>query len=305
MTSEREFFSLSDGDVVLRSSDGIDFRVDSTVLRRASPFFASMFQLPQPNNQPSEPIPMMESGVVLDDILRSIYPSTILPTPSSAEHALALSRAVQRLDISNPPLSDTITQYIGSIEPSIRAWALALNVGDVEARKMAVKRFICDNSDLLGQHHLDELGGIDATIVLKLGWLREHVRQAASEYVKPIGSLAWGCCSRHGLNGIHLDQLRTTGPANSFAPTEEVLQVLSWGTRCGACLAILRDETATVTRQQARTDIENLLERAACMESGTLEMNSELGASVFRVQFQLILTDCSHSVVRELNGPPK
>ena len=40
-------------DVILRAAD-TDFRVHITILRLASPFFASLFSLPQPQHQKSD-----------------------------------------------------------------------------------------------------------------------------------------------------------------------------------------------------------------------------------------------------------
>lgn len=54
----REYLSFPDGDVVLQSADGVDFRLDSVILRRASPFFATMLALPQKDTL--NPIAMTE-----------------------------------------------------------------------------------------------------------------------------------------------------------------------------------------------------------------------------------------------------
>ncbi|KAJ7678647.1 hypothetical protein B0H17DRAFT_944343 [Mycena rosella] len=62
-------------DVILRSSDGIDFRVYRVVLSLASPFFKQMFSLPQPVTEPEVPnITVTESALVLDRALRFWYP---------------------------------------------------------------------------------------------------------------------------------------------------------------------------------------------------------------------------------------
>ncbi|KAJ6556513.1 hypothetical protein DFH09DRAFT_1037738 [Mycena vulgaris] len=63
------------GDVILRSSDGIDFHVHRVVLSLASPFFKQMFTLPQPNAEPGVPVILVsESALVLDRALRFWYP---------------------------------------------------------------------------------------------------------------------------------------------------------------------------------------------------------------------------------------
>ncbi|KAJ6564894.1 hypothetical protein DFH09DRAFT_1363900 [Mycena vulgaris] len=71
-------FNDPDADVILRSSDGIDFRVHRVILSQASPFFKNMFPLPQPNSEPELPtISMAESSSVLEEVLRFWYPGAV------------------------------------------------------------------------------------------------------------------------------------------------------------------------------------------------------------------------------------
>ncbi|KAJ7627123.1 hypothetical protein FB45DRAFT_1059937 [Roridomyces roridus] len=69
-------FNNPDTDVILRSSDGVDFHVHRLVLSLASGLFKQMFLLPQPPGpQPSSPtIPISEPAVLLDRVLRFWYP---------------------------------------------------------------------------------------------------------------------------------------------------------------------------------------------------------------------------------------
>jgi len=65
-------------DVILRTSDNIDFFVYKLILSIASPFFKSMFSLPQ-STQCTPPHPVIEvteSGAVIDALLRIVYPNT-------------------------------------------------------------------------------------------------------------------------------------------------------------------------------------------------------------------------------------
>ncbi|KAJ7223637.1 hypothetical protein C8J57DRAFT_234728 [Mycena rebaudengoi] len=69
------FDDQSNGDVILRSSDNVDFHVHRVVLSLASPFFKTMFCLPQPKDEPEVPvISTQESCLVLDRALRFWYP---------------------------------------------------------------------------------------------------------------------------------------------------------------------------------------------------------------------------------------
>lgn len=78
-------------DVILRSSDNVDFRCHKLLLAFASPsFFGGMFNLPQPaDDQGTEErkdglpvIPVTEKRQVLERLLRLCYPSTIVDPPT-------------------------------------------------------------------------------------------------------------------------------------------------------------------------------------------------------------------------------
>ena len=73
------FDETSDGDVILKSSDGVLFRTHKVILSLASPFFRDMFSLPQAGTPldcaGSGPIiPFSESSETIDTLLRVVYP---------------------------------------------------------------------------------------------------------------------------------------------------------------------------------------------------------------------------------------
>ncbi|KAJ7659554.1 hypothetical protein DFH06DRAFT_1194588 [Mycena polygramma] len=78
--TQRPPFNDASTDLILRSSDGIDFHVHRLVLSLASPVFMGMFTFPQPISEPEVPtVQMAESAVVLDGALRFWYPGAEPP----------------------------------------------------------------------------------------------------------------------------------------------------------------------------------------------------------------------------------
>jgi len=84
-------FDHPQADIVLRSSDNIDFRVFKLFLSLASPVFETMFGLPQPSDgvdpdeETKDGLPVMtvsEGSKTLDALLRFCYPSTLAEDPS-------------------------------------------------------------------------------------------------------------------------------------------------------------------------------------------------------------------------------
>ena len=85
-------------DVILRSSDNIDFRVFKLFLSLASPVFETMFGLPQPSEGVDPDgetkdglpvVPVSEDSKTLDVLLRFCYPSTLAEDPSLENFTVA------------------------------------------------------------------------------------------------------------------------------------------------------------------------------------------------------------------------
>ena len=71
-------FDDTRADVILRSSDGVDFRVFRIILSLASPIFADMFSIPQPAAREfhagPQVVTLSEDSKALDLVLRHLYP---------------------------------------------------------------------------------------------------------------------------------------------------------------------------------------------------------------------------------------
>ena len=95
-----ECFDMIDADIILRSADGQEFRVQKSILSIASPVFRDMFTFPQPPSPEPSPIPvvdMYEAGNVLDVFLRCLYP---VPKPVIKDFGLleALIAAAEKYE---------------------------------------------------------------------------------------------------------------------------------------------------------------------------------------------------------------
>ena len=83
-------FDHAKADIILRSSDNIDFRVFKLFLSLASPFFETLFDIPQPAQASEDQeikdglvvIPVTEDSKTLDALLRFCYPCTLADDPN-------------------------------------------------------------------------------------------------------------------------------------------------------------------------------------------------------------------------------
>ncbi|KAH9852617.1 hypothetical protein C2E23DRAFT_142285 [Lenzites betulinus] len=127
-------FDLDSADIILRTSDRVDFRVHRAILAIASPVFASMFQRPQPQHSSSTPdtatsnplpvIGLSEDSRTLDSLLRLCYPVESLGGEG-------IDDIIHILDVANKynmqwPMS-ILHQKLGSLtsEKPLVAWAAA------------------------------------------------------------------------------------------------------------------------------------------------------------------------------------
>ena len=83
-------FDHAKADIILRSSDNIDFRVFKLFLSLASPFFETLFDIPQPAEANGDQevkdglvvVPVTEDSKTLDTLLRFCYPCTLADDPN-------------------------------------------------------------------------------------------------------------------------------------------------------------------------------------------------------------------------------
>ena len=146
MTSH--LFNTLDADLVLRSCspDPVDFRVHKCILAVASPFFAHMFELPQPredceDGEPSIPIvDVSEDARTLDMLLRCVYPTT-RPAIDTFEDLSLVLEAASKYDLT-PAIDHLRTVLMSSrfVEADpVRAYAIACRF-DLEDEARAASR---------------------------------------------------------------------------------------------------------------------------------------------------------------------
>ena len=92
-TSPVEPFDVPDANLIIRSSDNIDFRVHKSLLVMTSPFFKDLLSLPQPSDGETVDglhiIQLPETSELLNSLLSILYPvRTVMP--SSYEKVLYL-----------------------------------------------------------------------------------------------------------------------------------------------------------------------------------------------------------------------
>jgi len=126
-------------DLVLRSSDGVNFRVFKIILSLASSVFADMFTLPSPPASSDEPPVVMlpEDADTLDLALRHCYPirSPEVVKQRDARVLLEFARKYQ-VDLIEPSLTRFLTDTIESDPVGVYALAVAYECHDIAGKAL-------------------------------------------------------------------------------------------------------------------------------------------------------------------------
>ncbi|EIW62955.1 uncharacterized protein TRAVEDRAFT_160971 [Trametes versicolor FP-101664 SS1] len=170
-------FNRPSADIILRSCDLVDFRVQSGILIEASPFFSDMFELPQPPSSAAEATPvvdMTEDAQTLDLLLRLVYPIVNPPLEEPMLMLLVLKGAA-KYDMALP--TSVVSKRLLAITPNktLQVWAAACQVRtgleDV-ARQAAVALRASwkhtENEALSLMGNLGDMSGISAGDYLRL-----------------------------------------------------------------------------------------------------------------------------------------
>ncbi|KAK7696131.1 hypothetical protein QCA50_000776 [Cerrena zonata] len=159
MISISPLFNSPNADLVLRSTPSlhspqpVDFLVHRCALSVASPFFDTMFSLPQAPNDAKDTRPVIdvsEAAETLEGLLRLIYPMTS-PTIKSREQLVLLLDAASKYDVpvALESLSRLLTEPQYMSDP-VWVYATASRLDLEEAAKLASRHTlgidICDCS---------------------------------------------------------------------------------------------------------------------------------------------------------------
>ena len=194
-------------DIILRSSDNVDFRCYKVLLSLSSTFFEGMFALPQPKGPGGDVmkdglhvIPVEEKAAVLETILRLGHPSSIRDPPilelDAIKDILDTARKYSMEDAEHIVRIGLIREGHLAKEP-LRVFAIASALRlEMETRVAAAATFLVDPNET---EYFPEMEFITAGDIFRLHKYQYGRRTAAldpthiSKALKDK-SYAWGTC---------------------------------------------------------------------------------------------------------------
>jgi len=183
--------TYEDGDMIIRSTDGIEFRVHRWLLRQASTLLNEMFSPPKPSNR-LEIQSIAMPGETLDHILRCIYPVKDAPIVISIEHGVSLLLAAEKLDVpcAVTRISNSMAPLLYTERNPYRAWAISRRFKIEGARQDAIRRFILSEDDFLTLIP-SEMTLVDAYACLELQELKKRAIHKARDAI----AISYGPCA--------------------------------------------------------------------------------------------------------------
>ncbi|KAI0704129.1 hypothetical protein C8Q76DRAFT_801880 [Earliella scabrosa] len=135
-------FDRVGADIVLRTADGVDFRVYSHVLVLASSFFDAMLSLPQPESQSEQAagrpiITVTEDSKTIETLLRICYPIDKEETSRSLTEIEQALKAAIKYDMALPLTVLRKALIAAAPDAPKQAWATACRTGLEDAARHA------------------------------------------------------------------------------------------------------------------------------------------------------------------------
>ncbi|KAI0335156.1 hypothetical protein GY45DRAFT_988090 [Cubamyces sp. BRFM 1775] len=192
-----QLFNRADADIVLRSSDNVDFRLHKLILGMASPIFSDMLTLPDLPGQGEQPqvVEVQETATTLEGLLPFCYPM-VRPVLLHIDHLQSVLRAAEKYEMTfiSSQLLCNLRLFLPA-EP-LRVYATACMREDADLARVAVKV-------LLGRYPLydphdppPEFDYLPAIALAKFEAYRMDCATAARSVLLDLGTMPSGFPSR-------------------------------------------------------------------------------------------------------------
>jgi hypothetical protein len=190
-------FTEEDANIVLQSSDGINYRLHSFTLRTTSGFFRAMMTLPSGSSldQKDDIIVMDETSMVLGTLLRMIG-GLEFPKWESFDELESLWAAAEKYDMPGPlAVIRTVITTPPILDEPLRLYALATRYGWEDVAKLASKYTL--GLSILDDKFAPVLERVPTSYILRLFRLRQRRRDNFRELIERntfgIESSCGGC----------------------------------------------------------------------------------------------------------------
>ncbi|KAJ8701081.1 hypothetical protein PTI98_004044 [Pleurotus ostreatus] len=181
-------FDDSEADIILRSSNNVNFHVYSVVLKLASPIFRDMFSIPQPATQTETPVvEMEEDSTTLDIMLRLCYPGPD-PRVTTLARLTSILRVAEKYDLDGvvEKMGCSYAELVDFEEVPIEAFAMACRYRWKEVALTAAKASLGFTTDELLHQEAEALKSVTGMEYHRLFQYHHACRVACNNVTKHI-----------------------------------------------------------------------------------------------------------------------
>ncbi|OCH87165.1 hypothetical protein OBBRIDRAFT_782079 [Obba rivulosa] len=139
-------FNSDDGDIVMRSSDNVDFCAHKLILAQASPVLKGILEIPQPRPSTESIRPVVrfsEDSTTLDSILRMLYgvPS---PPSSDIDYVRPVLAAAEKYEFHSVAerVRERLMDWAAIEREPLRVYGLACGAGFEDVARQAAKLLV-------------------------------------------------------------------------------------------------------------------------------------------------------------------
>ncbi|TFY63454.1 hypothetical protein EVG20_g6307 [Dentipellis fragilis] len=186
-------FDDEDADVILRSSNLVDFRTYKVLLKKASPIFADIFSLPQSPTQEGnlsskdyqDGLPIVcvtEDGPTIEALL-AILSHVRMPKPASLEQAAAIIAAAKKYEMDGVVLAAraTVTKGMVDADNSLRAFGIAHRLR-LRDEALAAARYTLEKPMSIEEYR-EKLCFVSGTALFQLWEFRQQAVHAIVQHL--------------------------------------------------------------------------------------------------------------------------
>ncbi|KZO94002.1 hypothetical protein CALVIDRAFT_539375 [Calocera viscosa TUFC12733] len=176
-------FQNPEADILIKSSDNVEFRVWKPMLVEGSVVFKDMFAHPQSSEIAAGPVPWPEPAKVIDRLLTFIYP-IVKPALDSLDEVFTIIRAADKwqIDVAVSYLKDVLVskRFSSSSDDAFRIYAFACEMHFLDVQdEVAGTASEWDPFDSALREELSHMMALD---VLRLTKLQLYPRTAFDEH---------------------------------------------------------------------------------------------------------------------------
>ena len=227
--AQGHFVASSNGNLILRSSDLVDFFVIEGLIRFVSPFFDGKFPLKEHEEVDGRPVIIVpERSEVLRGLLNLIYPGEDDPGMPDCRLWGEMVRAARKLEIATAEKKLEKQGMALAYREPLRMYAVASSLDFVEMARIAALNTL--SQPLKDRTFVDELDQITGADLFRLMRFRFNCAGAVRKVIKDSNAH-----TKHGLEHLRIQSHRRhTGDTKHLSS--------AYMSSCTACLLGLSDK---------------------------------------------------------------